>query len=180
MSNHSSCPDCGHKVSLSVRNCPNCGRPTTTSTATDPNVTPRSYPTIYGGYPSTKEEEEEMYQFCKSCFKWMGGFFAVYITLAVIYALIVPNQPQNVNVISAPQGATSSEKRDIIDTCEEAKENLRYALDKRDAITPSEAMTSEGMTEWKKWRDRGVELESLALELCPSGEPLLSQPSADN
>lgn len=122
----------------------------------------------FGRYPSTKEEEEEMYQFYKSCFKWTLRFFIVYITLAVIYALVVPSQPQKAKV------------RNIIDTCEEAKENLRYALDRRDAVTPIDAMTPEGMERWKKWRDAAVDVEVLAHELCPAGEPLLSQPSADN
>lgn len=122
----------------------------------------------FGKYPSTKKEEEEMYQFCKSALKWSSISFAAYMILGVIYFSV------------SPQTDVKVQERNIIDTCEEAKENLRYALDKRDAITPSEAMTSEGMTEWKKWRDRGIDVESEARRLCPTGEPLLSQPSADN
>lgn len=125
----------------------------------------------YGRYYTSKEVEEEWDQVFKVAFKWIPRFFIGYIMLAAsasIYASIYP------------PALEKSEERDIIDTCDEAKENLRYALDRRDAVTPTEATTPEGMEKWTKWRDKAQDVEVLALKLCPSGEPLLSQSSSNN
>lgn len=59
-----------------------------------------------------------------------------------------------------------AEAPDIIDTCAEARTELEYALNKRDAITPAEAMTYSGRAEWEKWRDRGIEVKEVRNRLC--------------
>lgn len=51
-------------------------------------------------------------------------------------------------------------------SCMEAQREWKTALDARDAITPSEAITEEGRARWEQLRDRANELEQIKNNLC--------------
>ncbi|MGL4617590.1 MAG: hypothetical protein ACRCZS_00795 [Chroococcidiopsis sp.] len=51
-------------------------------------------------------------------------------------------------------------------SCIEVQREWKTALDARDAITPSEAVTEEGRARWERLRDRANELEIIVDGRC--------------
>lgn len=96
--------------------------------------------------------------------------FAAMVMLAVRSCVSRVGEPATETTVSVTTEERSVNSQQLvtntISTCEQAKKYLEKAWDARDAITPEEAMTTEGMAKWTKLRDAGVEARHLKEKLC--------------
>ncbi|MBW4639465.1 MAG: hypothetical protein KME05_14750 [Gloeocapsa sp. UFS-A4-WI-NPMV-4B04] len=106
----------------------------------------------YGRYHNSKAEQEEV-------FSGLSRFF-----IALFWFIVIFNIAKLVYWSSNPPSEQSN--MNVVDTCAEATIFLENALNARDAITPAEAMTSEGRAEWETLTDEGMEAEALKESLC--------------
>jgi len=90
-----------------------------------------------------------------------GVVFFKRAMLWLFYLTIAANVVRIINPPTKPVESTIT-----INSCPKAELELSRALDARDAITSSEAMTSVGRAKWESLRDRGIKAKEIRDALC--------------